>query len=69
MKIKITHPVDNFEAGLVYDVPDDQAKEYIAADFAAVIEDENLVDVTTDQYPVYIEGKRKVKRDKRKNGS
>lgn len=51
MKVKITHPIDGLEAGRVYDVPDDKAAEYIAADVAipAATEDEieeRLIQVT-----------------------
>lgn len=34
MKIKITHPTLNYQAGLVYDVPDKEAQELIKKDYA-----------------------------------
>lgn len=60
MKVKITHPVDGLEAGRVYDVPDEKAAEYIAADIAtpATIDeeiDERLIQVSKP------ENKKKVK--------
>lgn len=64
MKIKITRPIDGLQAGLIYDVPDEKAAEYISAEVAVKVEDEeNLVDVTAlgEKTPVYIETKKKVK--------
>lgn len=38
MKIKITGKVDGFETGLIYDVPDKQAKKLIKEDVAISLE-------------------------------
>lgn len=40
MKIKMTHPKDGLEAGLIYDIPDKKAQEYIDADFAIEVSEE-----------------------------
>lgn len=65
MKIKITCPIERYEAGLVYDIAKDKAKKLIESDMA-VLTDEELVEVMTvsDTEPVYIETKKK----KVKNG-
>lgn len=39
MKIKVTHPFDKYLAGLVYDVPDKQAKEAIEKEMACEIKE------------------------------
>lgn len=63
MKVKITHPIDELQAGLVYDVPDKKAHEYISDGVAITVDDERLSDVTAlgDKTPLYIETKKKVK--------
>jgi len=63
MKVKITCPTERYEAGLVYELTDEKAKELIEKD-CAVIADEPLVEVTTEK-PVYIEGAKKVKHGNR----
>lgn len=40
MKIKMTHPKDGLEAGLIYDIPDKKAQEYISADLAVEVVEE-----------------------------
>jgi len=66
MKVKITCPTERYEAGLVYDMTDEKAKELIEKD-CAVLAEEPLVEVTTfsDEKPVYIEGAKKVKHGNR----
>ncbi len=39
MKIKITHPIKDYQAGLVYDVPDKEAQELIKKDYAFEVAD------------------------------
>lgn len=61
----MTFPIDGMEAGLIYDVPDKKAQEYIEGGVARMVEDENLVPVTSfsDEKPVYIEGRKKKVKD------
>lgn len=64
MKIKITHPLPDLQAGLIYDLPEKQAKEIIAKDLGFEI-DVETIDVTAmaDKNPVHIEApKRKAKK-------
>lgn len=41
MKVKMTHPKDGLEAGIIYDLPDKKAQEYIEADFAVEVVEES----------------------------
>lgn len=39
MKIKLTYPTNGMEAGLIYDLPDDEAREYISQGVAVAIDE------------------------------
>ena len=69
MKIKMTLTVGDLRAGLVYDLPDEEAQEHLEADHAVKAKDVELVEVTapSDKRKVFVEGKAKVKDGKRKN--
>jgi uncharacterized membrane protein len=68
LKIKFTHPTAHYQAGLVYEMPDKQAQEYLDADIAVIVEDVELVNATAhgDKEPVFIES---VKQKKVKHGN
>jgi hypothetical protein len=65
LKIRITHPVDGYMAGLIYDVPDLKAAEILKADCGVKVDDDTeLVDVSIydDPSPAFVETtKKKVK--------
>ena len=56
MRIKITCTNRYYQAGLVYDVPEDEAREFIAADMAIeAVEDVQEVTALGDERATYIE--------------
>ena len=57
MIIKITHPTQQHQAGVIVELPEDEAQELISKDWAFEVEVEQ-VEVTTfsDPLPVYIDG-------------
>lgn len=67
MKIKIIHPTAKYQAGLIVELPEDEAQELISNDFAFEIA-EDVIEVTTlsDEIPHFIEG---VKEKKVRHGN
>lgn len=66
MKIKITQKTGDYQAGIIYDVPEKEAQELIKKDIAfKVVEDVLEVTSLSDKNPVFIEGVKKVKHGNR----
>lgn len=68
MKVKITHPFGELRAGLVYDLPNEEAREVIEKDFGFEFFGDDI-EVTTyaDKHQVFVEveddkAKRKAKK-------
>jgi hypothetical protein len=57
LKIRLTHPTAEYQAGVIVELPEKEAQELISKDWAFEVEVEQ-VEVTTfsDPLPVYIDG-------------
>jgi hypothetical protein len=61
MKIKMTYSLPELFAGMLYDLPDEQAQAILDADQAIPAEDMEVVEVIKPA-PVFIEAEKKSKR-------
>jgi len=50
MIVKVTHPFEEYQAGLIYDMPDEKAKEAIEKEFAAEVKQKEQKKVKHDNW-------------------
>jgi hypothetical protein len=48
MRVYITHPIGDYHAGVIYDVPDKKARELIEHDMAFEIKEEQVFETLPD---------------------
>jgi len=69
MKLKITYTDGEYQAGLIYDVPDKKARELIAADKAFQVAEDGVTEGEFEELPEFSQSEKVSKPKKVKHGN